>query len=277
MTLIQDICDFLERLCPPVLAEAWDNVGLLLGDPAATATGVMTCLTATEETVREAVAQRASLVISHHPLPFRPLKTLTTRTPEGRCLWELARAGIALYSPHTTYDSAALGINQQLAEGLGLTHIAPLAVPEGAPEGSGTGRAGAAPAGSTLGVIAKAARQLLGVDAVQLVGDAHRKIRRVGVACGSAGDLHEAARTAQCDCLVTGEARFHACLEAQATGLSLILVGHYASERRGVEQLARFVQQQFNNLTVWASRDERDPLKWHGWTDANALPSNEKT
>ena len=175
----------------------------------------------------------------------------------------LAVAGIAIYSPHTAYDSAVEGINQQLAMGLGLAQIAPLSVPTNAPPGAGAGRCGAVEVGATLGLMADRAKSFLGIERVQIVGNPDQEVQRMAVACGSAGTLHEAAREAECDCLVTGEARFHACLEAMATGLSLILVGHYPSERFGVEQLATILQGQFGGLTVWASRDERDPLTWH--------------
>jgi dinuclear metal center YbgI/SA1388 family protein len=263
MVLLQQICDFLDALCPVKLAESWDNVGLLLGDPRAEVQRVMTCLTVTDETVGEAVAQRASLVVSHHPLPFHPMTRLTTATPEQRSLLSLARAGVAIYSPHTAYDSAEEGINQQLAVGLGLTQIAPLNFSQDAPPNTGSGRRGSVAAGTTLGMMAQRAKQFLGIQQTQLVGKPDQVVQRVGVACGSAGTLHAAAREAGCNCLVTGEARFHTCLEAAATGLSLILVGHYASERFGVENLATLVQSQFGGLTVWASRNERDPLTWH--------------
>ena len=106
---------------PPLrLAESWDNVGLLLGDPQRPVERIMTCLTVTSATVDEAVANKADLVVAHHPLPFTALKKLTTASPEGRSLWSLAEAGISIYSPHTAFDSAPEGINQQLAAGLGL-------------------------------------------------------------------------------------------------------------------------------------------------------------
>jgi len=263
MVVLQQVCDVLARLCPPELAESWDNVGLLLGDPQIAIARIMTCLTVTDETVAEAVAGQASLVVSHHPLPFRPLARITTATPEGRCLLRLAAAGIGIYSPHTAFDSAAEGINQLWASALKLTEIAPLTIPADAPPTTGTGRCGKVAAGTTLAVLAGQVKQFLKIDRVQLVGRPDRVVERVGVACGSAGELHDAARQAQCDCLITGEARFHACLEAQATKLSLILVGHYASERFGVEQLAERLQREFPLMTVWASRDERDPLVWH--------------
>jgi putative NIF3 family GTP cyclohydrolase 1 type 2 len=84
----------------------------------------------------------------------------------------------------------------------------------------------------------------------------------VAVACGSAGQLLDAARQHGCDLLVTGETSFHTCLEAEATGIALLLVGHFVSERFAVEWLASRLGQQFPELLVWASRREADPLRW---------------
>ncbi|MCO6454149.1 MAG: Nif3-like dinuclear metal center hexameric protein, partial [Pirellulaceae bacterium] len=85
---------------------------------------------------------------------------------------------------------------------------------------------------------------------------------RVAVACGSAGQFLPAAARAGCDLLLTGETSFHTCLEAQALGVHLLLPGHYASERFAVEQLAELLAAEFPALHIWASRHERDPLKW---------------
>jgi putative NIF3 family GTP cyclohydrolase 1 type 2 len=82
------------------------------------------------------------------------------------------------------------------------------------------------------------------------------------VACGSAGSFLAAAREEQCQAFVTGETTFHTCLEAEASGIGLVLVGHYASERFGVEALAEVLATQFPDTTIWPSRDERDPLVW---------------
>src|SRR5688572_20463375 len=110
MPLLRDICQFLDQLAPPRLAEEWDNVGLLVGDPAQPIERIMTCLTITPASAAEAVSQRADLIVTHHPLPFRPLKRLTSDHTPGRLLLSLIRAGIAVHSPHTAFDSAAAGI-----------------------------------------------------------------------------------------------------------------------------------------------------------------------
>src|SRR5439155_9172729 len=126
MTTVAELCKFLDEFAPPELAAEWDNVGLLVGDWAASVERVMTCLTITPATTAEAIRERAGLIVTHHPLPFRPLKRLTTHDPSGRMLLDLIRAGIAIHSPHTAFDSVAAGINQQLAEGLDLVEIQPL-------------------------------------------------------------------------------------------------------------------------------------------------------
>src|ERR1043166_123958 len=133
MPTVAELVQALEAIAPLDLAESWDNVGLLLGDPAADVRKVMTCLTVTPESAAEAVAEGVSLIVSHHPVLFRPTQRLTTANPEGRMLLALARAGIAVYSPHTACDNAPGGINDLLARHLELTQVTPLvATPQAA-------------------------------------------------------------------------------------------------------------------------------------------------
>jgi dinuclear metal center YbgI/SA1388 family protein len=263
MTKLADVVAFLERFAPPELAADWDNVGLLTGDRAQSVERIVTCLTVTDAVVAEAIAERADLIVSHHPLPFRGQKTITTDTHDGRRLWRLAAAGIAIYSPHTAFDSAAEGINFQLAKGLGLTDIRPLVrlAPQIDPA-LGIGRYGSIAPSTTMADVVARVKSFLKISAVQVVGDDVRRVRSVGVACGSAADhLADAIRT-ECDLFVTGEASFHKAIEAEASDIAMVLVGHYASERFGVERLAEALQREFATLTVWAARQEADPLRF---------------
>ncbi len=126
MPTVAAIAAFLEQLAPFQLAEEWDNVGFLVGHRAESVEKLMTCLTVTPASAAEAVEAGVELIVSHHPMPFTPLKRLTTDTTVGRLLLDLIAARIAVYSPHTAFDSAAQGMNQRLAAGLGLRGIAPL-------------------------------------------------------------------------------------------------------------------------------------------------------
>jgi dinuclear metal center YbgI/SA1388 family protein len=260
MPTIQDFCQFMEELAPEHLAEEWDNVGLLVGHREETVHKVMTCLTVTPESVDEAVDRGADLIVSHHPFPFRPLKRITADTSVGEMLLRLMRHQIAVYSPHTSYDSALCGINQCLAEGLGLANIQPLEPIREDPDGLGAGRFGNLR--TTLGGLVDTVKGFLGIDGLHYVGDPTHSVSRVAVACGSAGQFLSAALRSECDALLVGETNFHTCLEARAHDLALVLPGHYASERFAVETLATVLSGEFSEVDVWVSDQESDPLVW---------------
>lgn len=262
MPQLQSVRAFLDDFAPPILAESWDNTGLLAGDPDMEVRCAMTCLTITPDTAAEAILRQADLIVSHHPLPFHPLQKLVTETTPGRLLWELLTHRIAIYSPHTSFDSAQYGINQSLAEGLGLIDTQPLIVPTDAPPGTGTGRMGRVVPVSSLREMADRLKCFLVLPGLQYVGPLEMPIERVAIACGAAGELLTSARRAGCHLLVLGETNLHTCLEAQATGVALLLAGHFASERFAVEDLADRIRARFADLEVWASSVERDPLNW---------------
>jgi dinuclear metal center YbgI/SA1388 family protein len=264
MLTINDVCELLEELAPVELAEEWDNVGLLVGEHSRTVSRVMTCLTLTPASVAEAVEQQADLVVTHHPLPFRPVGRITQDTVVGRMLLDLIAARISVFSSHTAYDSARSGINQQLAAGIGLQNVDPLMPSPQPSQGHevGAGRCGLVGQFQTLAELAVRLKAFLHVPHVRTVGDGSRSVQRVAVACGSGGSLLAAARQRECDCFITGETNFHTCLEAEASGMAMILCGHYASERFALEWLANHLSQQLPGVECWASRLERDPLQW---------------
>ncbi|MEE8452144.1 MAG: Nif3-like dinuclear metal center hexameric protein [Thermoguttaceae bacterium] len=259
MLTVDAIAAFLKDFAPTGLAEDWDNVGLLVGDPARDVGRVMTCLTVTPASAAEAIRDKADLIVAHHPMPFQPVRRLTTETTTGRLLLDLIAARIAVYSPHTAFDSAAGGINQRLAAGLQLRGIWPLRPND---DGLGAGRWGWVQEPLKLGQLADRVKQFLSIDHLRIVGDRDRSIRTVAVACGAADDFLATARDEGCDCILIGETRFHTCLEAEATGIGLLLPGHFASERFAVECLADVLAEQFPELEVWPARDEHDPLQW---------------
>lgn len=262
---IQDVTRFLEQFAPPELAEPWDNVGLLLGDPKATLERVMTCLTLSPDVASEAIREGVELIVTHHPILFRPIQRLTTDTVEGAMLLRLAKAGTAVYSPHTALDSAAGGINARLCSRLGLKRVQPLrpmAVTERDPDGTpiGSGRWGVLEQPVEFPSFVARIRAEFRLPALDVVPTS-TAVSKVAVACGSAAEYLSDALRNGCNLLITGEARFHSALEARSLGIGLVLLGHYASERFAVEELAGVLQEQFPSLTVWPSRDERDPLQ----------------
>ena len=259
---LSTICEYLESVAPLDLAEEWDNVGLLLGDADASIQRVMTCLTLTPDVADEAVTRQAELVVSHHPILFRSVKSLTTKSPDGAMLLKLIQSGVTVFSPHTAFDSAIAGINQQLAALLGLGNIAPLRA--GSDGATGSGRIGDLPATVSLNEFCQRVVVSLGITSTQFVGHPNSEVSRVGIACGAAGEYLQDACQAGCDLFLTGEARFHSCLEARSLGIAMVLPGHYATERFACEALATQLQRAHPELTVWSSEVEQDPLQWTG-------------
>jgi dinuclear metal center YbgI/SA1388 family protein len=131
MITVATIAAHLDKFAPLDLAASWDNVGLLLGDRAKRVKKVMTCLTVTPEVAAEAVSDKVQLIVTHHPILFRGAKRLTADSPEGRIVLTLARAGVAVYCPHTAFDNTKGGINDSIARKLGLVDVTPLRGREG--------------------------------------------------------------------------------------------------------------------------------------------------
>jgi len=271
--ILDTIIHFLETRYPLSLAESWDNVGLLVGDRAMPVRRIMTCLTVTPESCREAIEQQADLIVTHHPFPFQTVRQITTATNVGCMLWQLIRAGVAVYSAHTAFDSAATGINQQIAELLGLEDITTLypinddvSIASNPITLQGTGRVGMLPQSVPLIELVEIVAKLFRQNVLPYVGDPTKQVQRVAIGCGAAGEFLEQAIAQKADVFLVGEAKFHQYLEATANDVAMILPGHYASERFAVEQLTDAIANQFRDLEtppiVWTSRFESDPLRF---------------
>lgn len=123
---VQDLLGLVHGLFPPELAEEWDNVGLQVGDPTATVARVLVALDPSAAAVAAAAAQGAQLLITHHPLLFKPLRRLTPDDPVGRVVWQAVRNGVAIIAAHTNLDVASDGLNRWLANRLGVEGCQPL-------------------------------------------------------------------------------------------------------------------------------------------------------
>lgn len=269
MTSLEHVCASLAQIAPLRLAESWDNVGLLVGDRKAETARIMTCLTITPDVVDEAIDQGADLIVAHHPLPFKALQRITTDSVSGQMLLRLIGAGAAIYSAHTAFDSAVDGINQMWAELLKLQSVEPLILPTevaGSQPTSvargveGAGRVGRLEQPTTLRELIDRASTAVQATAARRVGSPDQRVSKIALACGSGGSFLPAAKRQGCDAMITGEATFHTCLEAESLGVGLGLLGHYWSERFAMERLAQSLSAEFPDLTVWPSRRERDPV-----------------
>jgi dinuclear metal center YbgI/SA1388 family protein len=259
------LAEALQSIAPLGCAEPWDNVGWLVGRRGDAARRVMTCLTISPTVVREAIEGRADVIVTHHPLPFHPLRRIVRSDLTGRMLLDLIGHDIGIYSPHTAFDSAADGINALLARQFDLQQIRPI-VPGDRPverdcPAPGSGRCGRLASPMTLAELAARVRSFTDVEYLTFAGSPQLIVRTLGIACGAGHSFWSAARAAGCDALLTGEARFHDAIAAEGEGHGLIAIGHYASERFAVQHLAEQLQSALPELHVWASQMESDPWR----------------
>lgn len=262
MVTVNEICQFLEELAPLRLAETWDNVGLLVGRADREVRRVMTCLTLTMSVAQEAIDQKTQMIVTHHPILFRATKKITDSSEEGRLLLSLAEAGIAVYSPHTAFDSAATGINQRIAESLNLTEIKPLRILDNQQE-VGAGRFGMISTPCDRDQLLEDVAAITKAEYLEYSWQGTAKAHRIAIACGSAADFLQDAARMGCDTFITGEARFHSVLESRSQNLNLILTGHFCSERPAIEQLAEEVSRRFLSLVCTSSKNDTNPLSIH--------------
>ncbi|MCE9624881.1 MAG: Nif3-like dinuclear metal center hexameric protein [Deltaproteobacteria bacterium] len=246
---IQEIYDHLIRLAPPSLAEDWDSVGLQVGTLKDELQGVLVSLDVTEAALWEAVEHDCNLLITHHPLFFKPLRRLDDATPVSRCARLAAQMGINILSFHTNLDATERGLNDQLADKLGIKKTQTL-LPSRDPKHprSGLGRIGSVPS-TTLKRFADDVGSKLKLKNLRYVGDPAHPIRRVAVMTGSGGGYFAEAKSRGADVLVTGDVKYHQALDALAEGISIVDIGHYAGEIGMVAWLAK-------ELRGWARRKQ---------------------
>jgi dinuclear metal center YbgI/SA1388 family protein len=263
VTTLRDIIGVLDQAYPPELAQSWDAVGLVCGDPDQAVHKVLVCVDPVESTVDEAVEVGAQLLVTHHPLLLRGVHGVPADTPKGRIVHRLIRAGIGLFCAHTNADSASPGVSDALADTLGLTVLRPLS-PHQTP-GIGIGRIGELPVAETFSrFVRRVADSLPATEwGVRGAGDPDRLIRTVAVSGGAGDSLLDTASLAGVDAFVTADLRHHPASEHLAIGAAapaLVDVAHWASEWPWCEQAAEILRAGFRgNVGVLVSTRRTDP------------------
>lgn len=254
MTTVSDITRALEAFAPLELAYPWDNPGLQVGFREAPVTRVLVALDPFEDTLREAALWGAQMVVTHHPLLFSPVKRITDETSQGRVIQMLMENHISLWSGHTNVDIAPGGVNDALAEALGLTNVQPIP-PENLL------RVGALPQQS-LAEFLGTAKEKLGCPGLRYV-DAGRPCRRIAVGGGACGGELEAAIQAGCDTFVTSDVKYNQFWDGLDAGINLIDAGHYWTENPVCRVLAERIRGCFPELEVKISESHRDRTKFY--------------
>ena len=262
MVTLGAVIDTVQAAYPPSLAEDWDTgIGLTCGDPAAEIVRVLLAVDADDVTVGEAVDLRAGLLLTHHPLLFRPVQSVAADTDKGALVHRMIRAGVAHFAAHTNADSAMGGVNNALADALGLTELRPLVPADDAATGSGRVGLLAEPMSLLAFSTLVADRLPATVSGIRAAGDPNRMLSTVAV-CGGAGDSFlPAAAAAGVDAYLTADLRHHVVAEfvADRANPAVIEMAHWAGEWPWLPVAAALIGDAHPELEVTVSTRCTDP------------------
>ena len=231
---IKEVLSALERFAPLPLQESWDNAGLQVGLTETEVSGALLCLDVNEKIVDEAIQKGCNLIVSHHPLLFRGLKTISDLTDVQRTVMEAIQKGICVISMHTNMDNAKGGVNYKMAEKLGLRDVQFLSPKTVDGVESGSGVIGELPEAQASDDFVLAVKKAFGVECAMCNELLRRPIRKVAL-CGGAGDfLLDDALKAGADVFITGEMHYHQYFGYEQQ-IQICVIGHYQSEQYTAE------------------------------------------
>lgn len=232
---VKDIFDYIDSIAPFKNQCEWDNSGILVGNPDLRISKIGVVLDITADAVKYAAANGIELIVSHHPVIFRPVKAFL----DGDISYLLAKNGISAICAHTSLDCADGGVNDVLAETLGFKNPLPLA-----DEGEAAMVRTVTVEETDADVLAMLVADRLSTG-VQ-VADCGKKISNVALCGGAGGDFIHAVAENGCDAFITGEAKHHEFLAAYELGVTLIAAGHFETENPVVGSLAEKIAENFD-------------------------------
>jgi len=265
MTTVNDLVAVVEQLWPERGAEAWDSVGLVVGQRTDSVTHVRLAVDVTPDVISDARGAGADFIVAHHPLLLRGITTVAEETYKGTCVAQLIRSQIGLLAAHTNADIVEHGVSDVLARKLGLEDSEPILATDSAPN-VGVGRVGHLRESTTLGALARLVANVLPATAqgVRVSGEFGREIRRVAI-CGGAGDsLLAEPMVRDADVYITSDLRHHPASEFREwsmlnSGPALIDVSHWASEWVWLDAAAEQLRGELPGVTVTVSDVRTDP------------------
>lgn len=266
MTKVSDIVKQIEKLAPLKLQEDYDNAGYQVAFPDTEVSGVLTCLDVDENTIDEAIERNAQLILSHHPLLFKPLRKVTLDDYISRTVIKAIKAGISIYSAHTNLDNAYQGVNYKMAEILGLNDVKPLA---SLPSEKLIGVENAEMCGS--GIIGNLAEALSETEFLNIVktkfkcdslayNSTKKTVKRVALCGGAGAEFVNDAIRQKADAFLTGEMRYHEFFGHE--DILLISAGHFETEQYTCNLLADYVSKYFPEVVCKVTSHHADPVKY---------------
>lgn len=255
---VRDICTLVENFAPLKLQEDYDNAGLILGDPAAQVKAVLVCLDVSEAVLDEALEKGCNMVVSHHPLIFRGIKSITGKNPQERTLIKAIQNKIAIYAGHTNVDAVMDGVNGKICEKLNLSSTAIL-VPKENMSNVGAGMTGFLTRALEEKDFLILLKQVFGSKMLRHSALTGRKINKVAVCGGSGSELIPAAIAEGADAFITADVKYHRFAEVDDK-LLLIDAGHYETEQFTKDLFLELISKNIANFAVHSSQRETNPV-----------------
>ncbi len=251
MTTVKEIYDYIDSFAPFDTAEGYDNVGILAGDPNENITRVLLALDITTAVVKKAEEINARLIISHHPVIFRPVRSVM----KGTALYELVQSGISAICAHTNLDkSQEFGVNTALASAMGLKNCK-ISDKSELLFTADTEKA------MTAEEFAVSVKNSIGLDSIAYTNGG-RMINKVGFCSGAGGDEIFTAKADGCDAFVTGELKHHEIIFANENNISAYILGHFGSENVVIKPLAKKLSERFTDITFEVIQGDTDGVKF---------------
>jgi dinuclear metal center YbgI/SA1388 family protein len=261
VTQLSHLLEKFESFWPSAHADDWDRVGLTSGNSSSSISTVLVAVDLTETVIDEALALKAELILTHHPLLLKGIDTVAEDQLKGLLLSKAIRNSISVFAAHTNADVQSDGASSLMANSFGLEGLEPLVPAKG---GFGHGVIGNLPKGITLGEFAKKVSHALPKTARKTAfsGNSDRLISRVAVCSGAGDSFIPQALASNADVYVTSDLRHHPTLDAISTPrnipLSLIDVSHWAAESLWVSEAVKKLSE-IDDLSVFASQTITDP------------------
>ena len=250
MIRVADVVEAMNRFAPVELAESWDNVGLLVGNSSRDVSKIIVMLDLDENGLKEAIDVGADMIITHHPFIMSKLSNITDPVILG-----LIENKISVCSMHTNLDCADGGVNQVLAETLGLEDIESVMLGDFIARGGVVGK-------TSFGVFMTQVKRALSIDNLRYVGDKERYIEKVCLVGGSGGDFIEEARAKGFDTVVTADVKYHQAQLAEKLGICVIDAGHFETENPVIYKVARYLREVFDDVEVITSLRTKSYIKY---------------
>ena len=262
MPTVNDVVIEIEKYAKPEYAFEWDNCGLLAGNKNNTVKKVLISLDITKEVVLEAIKKDCDMIVSHHPLVFKPVKNLNVDTCEGEILSLLYKNDMSLYCAHTSLDICKNGVNDSLCERLMLKDVV---IPEEINvlgENVSCSRKGALSKSFTKNELISYIKEKTGAPYLNYYLE-DKQYNLIGL-CSGAGEEYGFIFS-DVDVFLTGEIKYHTALELKRQNISFISAGHYYTEVQVVDTVALSLQKNFNmlqyNIEVIKSETNTNPFE----------------